>query len=197
MPEPGQIVYLNGTSSAGKTSIGRALQGLLHPEVWLLCGIDTFLSMASAQAFADHAIHDWRPAPGGGVWCDPMPAGVRLLTGMYAATGELVHAGNNVVFDDVSLSRELLDACVAAFAPFDSLMVGVRCNPEVLAQREGQRRDRTAGAAIGMAMKAHEHAVYDLEVDTTRASTDDCARAIVRRLRQGPPGTALHQLRNR
>ncbi|MEO8538148.1 MAG: chloramphenicol phosphotransferase [bacterium] len=194
MPPPGRIVCLNGTSSAGKSSIAGALQELLHPEVWLVCGIDTFLSMGSASAFEDHSIHYWRPAPGGGVWCDPMPAGMRLLAGGYRAAAALALAGNNVVFDDVSLDEQLLKECADSFSPFDSLFVGVRCDIDVLVQRELQRGDRRVGAAVGMAAKAHEHASYDIEVDTTSTSSDDCARRIIERLNSGPPGTALAQL---
>ena len=194
MPDPGRIVCLNGTSSAGKTSIARAAQAILHPQIWLVCGIDTFLSMSSPPAFEDHSIHHWRPAPGGGMWCDPMPAGVRLLTGGYAAAAALARAGNNVVFDDVSLNADLLRACAEAFSPFDSLFVGVRCDLEVLALRERERGNRTQGGAIGMAVKAHEHAIYDMEVDTTSASAMECASAIVQRLNSGAPGTAFAQL---
>ena len=170
------------------------MQDLLHPEVWFLCGIDTFLSMGSARAFEEDAIHVWRPEPGGGVSCDLRPAGMRLLTGMYGAAAALIGAGNNVIFDDVSLSADLMKECALAFSPFDSLFVGVRCDLEVLAQREMERANRTEGAAIGMAAKAHEHAVYDFEVDTTHTSAEECAAEIVRRLRTGVPGTALAQL---
>jgi chloramphenicol 3-O phosphotransferase len=150
--------------------------------------------MASARAFEEHAIHYWRPAANGGMWCDPEPAGMRLLSGGYSAAAALVRAGNNVVYDDVSLNEELLQECAKAFSPFDSFFVGVRCDLDVLAQRERERSDdRTQGAAIGMSARAHEHAVYDLEVDTTRTSSQDCARKIVERLNAGP-GTALRKL---
>lgn len=48
----GTIVYLNGVPSAGKTSIGRALQDALD-EPFLLLGVDTFLRMLPRRTFGD------------------------------------------------------------------------------------------------------------------------------------------------
>lgn len=46
----GRIIYLNGTSSAGKTSIALALQDVLD-ESFLRIGVDTFIGMLPRRMF--------------------------------------------------------------------------------------------------------------------------------------------------
>lgn len=48
--EPGKIVFLNGTSSAGKTTLAKALQASLD-EPYLCMGIDHFLSSVPQRLF--------------------------------------------------------------------------------------------------------------------------------------------------
>ena len=40
--QPGRVIILNGGSSAGKTTLGRALQSAI-PGPWLLLGIDLLI----------------------------------------------------------------------------------------------------------------------------------------------------------
>jgi chloramphenicol 3-O phosphotransferase len=58
------------------------------------------------------------------------------------------------------------------------LWVGVRCDGAVAAGREVARGDRVIGMAASQAEVVHRGMVYDLEVDTTRAESMECARAI-------------------
>ena len=44
----GSIIFLNGTSSSGKTSIAKALQQILD-EPYLHCSADGFFSMLAAR----------------------------------------------------------------------------------------------------------------------------------------------------
>ena len=62
------------------------------------------------------------------------------------------------------------------------LWVGVRCDAEVAARRELGRGDRVAGMAAAQAAMAHRGVSYDMEVDTARTGTRECALAIAARL---------------
>ena len=62
------------------------------------------------------------------------------------------------------------------------LWVGVRCAPEVAAEREIARGDRAAGMAAGQAETVHQGVVYDIEIDTSHTESLDCARAIAARV---------------
>ena len=58
----------------------------------------------------------------------------------------------------------------------------MRCDPEVAAGREGKRQDRIVGMARLQAEQVHAGVIYDLVVDTTSASTEECASAVTAHL---------------
>jgi chloramphenicol 3-O phosphotransferase len=60
----------------------------------------------------------------------------------------------------------------------DLVWVGVRCDPDVAASREVRRVDRGDGMARQQALSVHSGTTYDVEVDTTHRSTEECAKDI-------------------
>jgi chloramphenicol 3-O phosphotransferase len=54
----------------------------------------------------------------------------------------------------------------------------VHCDPETAAGREIARGDRTPGMAASQATPVHKGVAYDVEVDTSRSESFDCARLI-------------------
>ena len=176
---PGQIVFLNGTSSSGTTSLARAVQDAmatpyLHPS------LDHFLQrLPRVRA-------DFDPTAGGAArrraGCSPFhdhalvgrrrlgPVALRLLTGMYQAIGALATAGVGVVVDDVIYDARVLRAAVHALAALPALFVAVRCPLAVAEQRERARGDRAPGGARVFHGLVHPlvatHGRYDLEIDT-------------------------------
>ena len=86
---------------------------------------------------------------------------------------------------------------VHALAPFSVLFVGVLCSLDELERREVARGDRSLGLARGMITLAHEHAVYDLTVDTAAMTAGEFAQAIKARLVSGTPPDAFEKLRAR
>jgi chloramphenicol 3-O phosphotransferase len=62
------------------------------------------------------------------------------------------------------------------------LWVGVRCGPEIAADREIARGDRTVGMAASQAETVHHGVAYDIEINTSRTESLDCARAIAARV---------------
>lgn len=116
------------------------------------------------------------------------------MRGMHRAIAALAKTGNNVVADHVLLDRHWLSDCLDAFEKLDVVFVGVMCPIEVLEAREKERRDRTLGQARGQAGIIHQNCIYDLEVDTSKLSTEACAQQIKARLLAGHY-TALEQMR--
>lgn len=62
------------------------------------------------------------------------------------------------------------------------LWVGVRCDSAVAAGREIARGDRVRGMAASQADAVHHGVIYDLEVDTSRTESLECALAIADRV---------------
>lgn len=187
----GTIIYLNGVPSAGKTSIGVALQNALQ-EPYLLLGVDTFLRMLPRRTF----LSDWLvPAPDGGV--RPTAKMRERVRPPMLATLAALAAQHDLIVDDVIPDAETLERTIDALARFRVLFVRVECALEVAEQRERKRGDRTIGLARGLAPVVHAHGVYDLTVESSDASPSDCAEIIREHMLSGREPTAFAELRAR
>ncbi|MEU7874623.1 AAA family ATPase [Dactylosporangium sp. NPDC049140] len=172
-----RIVFLNGASSAGKTTIGKAVQELAD-DPFLLLGLDTCFAMVPPK---------WGGGRGGPLSRDgfayrelpeddghPMLAitygdvGRRMLAGFRRAVVELARAGNPVIVDEVLLDDRARDDWLDVLTPWQPLLVGVYCSDEELVRRERARGNRP-GLALWSARHAHAGMTYHLRLDTTKA----------------------------
>jgi chloramphenicol 3-O phosphotransferase len=185
----GKIIVLNGTSSSGKTSIVKALQDILE-EPYLDAGIDKFIWMLPHR-YLNRPLWDEVL----GLATEAGDVGNRLMSGMHQTIAVLSKAGNNVVAEHVLVERRWLEECTRVFSALPALFVGVHCALEILEQREAARKDRTLGQARAQFPLVHAHGVYDMEVDTSEASAEECALQIKRRLEDGSHPDAFKRLR--
>jgi chloramphenicol 3-O phosphotransferase len=172
----GTIIVLNGASSSGKTSIIRALQGVLD-EPLLDVGVDRFLWMLPSR-YLNRPLWDdvLGPATKAGI------VGERLISGMHHAIAALSINGNHVAADHVIVQARWLQECAALFKDLPAFLIGVQCPLDLLEQRERARTDRTPGQAKAQHHRVHAHGIYDLEVDTGRYSAHECALLIKERI---------------
>lgn len=181
------VIFLNGASSSGKTTLGRALQDCLD-EPYLLMGLDTCFAMVPAQwaggAMGAHReqgfqyvdLPDENGKPVSGISYGPV--GLRMLQGFHRAVREFVLAGNPVIVDEMMLGPEVRDHWFATLAGLDVVSVGVRCDLDELERRECARKGR-AGLARWSEERVHEGMAYDLWVDTTGQAADACAHQVM------------------
>ncbi|MEU9098596.1 AAA family ATPase [Streptomyces sp. NPDC048361] len=174
------IIFLNGTSSSGKTSIARELLPILG---------DTYFSLP-VDAF--HAMRTTPPDLGPDRLADVLK---RTWMGFHRAVAGMAAAGNNVLVDHVLSERWRLLDCLALFAPADVVLVGVRCPLPELERRERERGDRPPGLAARQMAQVHAHGLYDIECDTGTTSALDCARRIRDFLPHRPTPTAFERLK--
>jgi chloramphenicol 3-O phosphotransferase len=173
-----RLIVINGGSSSGKTGIVRCLQAVLA-EPWLAFGVDDFI--AAMPAAMEGSAAGLEIGPDGEVSVGPAFRDLEAawMTGIIA----ICRAGGRVIIDDVFLSggasqqrwRDVI-------GDVETLWVGVRCAPEVVAGRELARGDRAVGMAEKQALIVHEGVTYDVEVDSAHAESIDCARTIARHL---------------
>jgi chloramphenicol 3-O phosphotransferase len=142
------VIFLNGASSSGKTSIGKALQDILE-QPYLLLGLDTLFQTVPARwaggslgpfrhlgfEYLDMPSEDGQPVLGIGYG----PVGWKILVGFHRAVAEIVRSGNRVIIDEMLLDEEVRDHWLDVLTPFQPLLVGVYCDLAVLEQRESQR----------------------------------------------------------
>lgn len=162
------VVVLNGGSSSGKSSIGRRLQELL-PQPWLLIGVDDLIHVAPSSLVS------YSP-DGEVVFSDDWRA---LEEAWSRGVATMARAGARVLIDDVFLDGEVSQQRTSDnLEGLGVLWVGVHCAPETATARELARGDRPAGMAAAQAEVVHRGVTYDVIVDSSACSVDECAHLI-------------------
>jgi chloramphenicol 3-O phosphotransferase len=152
----GDIIFLTGASSSGKTSIAKGLQSALT-EPFLHVQLDTFVEMLPP--------HDW-------------PVFARMVDGFHRSISAMADAGNNVIVDHVLVRQDWTEQCANLLAEKYVLFVGVFCPLEELERREALRDSRRQGFAKSQFDFIHAGKAYDLEVDTSLVSIDEAVSMI-------------------
>jgi len=196
---PGQIIILNGTPRGGKSSTAAAVQETFEGP-WMNLGVDGFKRMTAAR---------YQPAIGlrpGGEREDLEP----LITVLYAAMYESIAAhsrlGVNVVVDvghhdSYATPRGILIDCAKRLTGLPVLFVGLRCPIEIIMERRRNTWGNTPPVGdpipdpvLRWQREVHIPGIYDLEIDTSTMSPEDCAEVIQKHLKEGPSPTAFEQL---
>jgi len=185
----GTIIVLNGTSSAGKSTILKLLQKTM-PEPYLDAGIDRFIWMLPGR-YLNRPLWDEVL----GLADQAGPLGHQLFSGMHHAIAALAARGNHVVADHVMVEQAWVTECAHLFADLNAYLVGVHCPLTVVEERERTRGDRTLGQARTMFAVVHRYTVYDLEVDTSLHTAEECAQQIREFVLGGQPPSAFRRLR--
>ena len=183
----GRCIVLNGASSSGKTAIACALRELWpKPSPLQLSGFDTFLSCQSREFYGIDGEtapgFTWRATTLDGVAAQQIvtgPLGAALIRAAHAYWRACAEEGFDQLIDDVWLTREQALGLKGVLEGFDVLWVGVHCPLDVLEARERTRGDRPVGQARGQADLVHSWTSYDLELDTSKRSSTECAQEIL------------------
>ncbi len=199
----GRIIFLNGSSSAGKTTLAIMLQQLLE-EPYQHIALDQFRDGMPGKFRGLNS----PPGTPGELGLNVVPVekdgervteirfgahGEQILRGMRRAIAAFVKVGNNVIIDDILFKKEYLLDYAAALDGLEAWLIGVRCSLEIVNERETKRMGRFPGTATSHYDEVHAHGSgYDLEIDTTSSTPRECAERIIERL-DSPP-TVLRQL---
>ncbi len=184
MSEPINIIFLNGVGSAGKSTIAKELQ-LILPEPYLHVGIDTFLEMLPEKHMNSPDGFEFISSETDGypvIEIKVGKAGEKLLNGMRQAIVALAEQGNHLIIDEVLIGRDR-EAYELLLAPYQVYYVGVFAPLELLEVRERARGDRLIGLARGQFDLVHQGMRYDLQIDTSSMSPENCAALIVKNFR--------------
>ncbi|CAN7302947.1 chloramphenicol phosphotransferase [Devosia sp. LjRoot16] len=180
----GRIVILNGTPRAGKSSIARVLMAQL-PGRWVNLGVDRMNAALPKDMLPGIGL---RP---GGERPDLEPTVVRLYAELYDEIAERAGAGEDLVVDvghHDSYSRPLgiLPASARRLSGLPVLFVGVRCPIETIMARRNadpQGGFYVAGDGVPEPVRrwqeaVHQPGIYDLEVDSSVMTPEQCVAAI-------------------
>jgi chloramphenicol 3-O phosphotransferase len=199
----GRIVLLNGAPRSGKSSIARAMLAQTD-HAWLAFGADAFMAMTPAHLQPGIGL---RP---GGERPDIEPMVQRLYGTLFDALAAMAKGGADVVsdlgiHDGYSTPLGILPDAVRRLSDLPVLFVGVRCPIETIMVRRNadpQGGYYAAGDTVPQPVRRWQDAVhlpgiYDLELDTSLLTPQQCADAIERRLTNWPTPTAFERLARR
>jgi len=197
----GNVILLNGSSSAGKSTTARALQQLSKTPLQLF-SLDQFRDGMSGRYRGMNSA----PREPGARGLNVVPnagrtelhfgdVGRRTLRGMRRAAAAFAATGMDVVVDDLLLEDDFLHDYLHVFEAFPVTFVGIRCDLSTVNARESVRPGRFPGTAESHFERVHHGCCYDVEVDTANVSPRDCAEAILAVVEEPHTPTAFDRLR--
>ncbi|MDZ4278739.1 MAG: chloramphenicol phosphotransferase [Dehalococcoidia bacterium] len=206
LTRPGRIIVLNGAPRSGKSSIVTVIQETFD-GLWMNLGVDVFVRQVTPERY--------RPGIGlrpGGERQELEPLVPVLFAAMYESIAAHSRLGLNVVVDighhdAYAHPRQILVDSAQRLEGLPALFVGVRCPIEVIMERrnagqvgrEGEYATGSTAETVPPPVRlwqreVHTPGIYDLEVDTSVLSPEDCAEVIRKRLEDGPAPSAFQQL---
>ena len=172
----GKIIFVNGASSSGKSTLCAALQAVLPEPFWHF----------SIDHIRDAGILPMeRIRHGDFNWQEMRPA---FFDGFHRCLPALAGAGNNLVVEYVVETEAVFHDILHLLRPFDVFFVGVHCPLDELERREAARGDRRIGSARQDYETTHQFITYDVEVFSENALTGNVAALIAaweRRTKRG------------
>ncbi len=181
------IIFLNGASSSGKTSLARELQAQLS-DYYLYFGMDAFIDTmpAKSNCFDGTLKCDgfyWEdvilPNGGSGKLVASGEFGVKIEESFRIVVKTLLDCGHNLIIDNVIDGKDEMLIWKGLLAGHDSCYVGLTCSLETLMERENERNERVIGSAAEQYFRTHVGVEYDIVIDTGAESRQACARLIL------------------
>jgi adenylylsulfate kinase/chloramphenicol 3-O phosphotransferase len=164
--QKGRIVFLNGVTSSGKTSIVDALQEREEPFFYVVAN-DLFEQMVGERFLREDY---WKYLS-------------EVIILMYHTARLYSDMGKNVLIDGILVEREQIAPHYARLCdilkdnPLD--VVEVHCPLEICRQRNLARGDRYETQSQEQAALMAENIAYAMRVDTSLHTPEECAAQIV------------------
>lgn len=172
----GRIILLNGTSSAGKTTLAKALRPKLEPQ----------FHFYSSDQLADA---DFRPID------KDVEFEYRQMffDGFHRSIPAFAQVGIDLLVEHIVEEQSWASDLTRLLTPFDVFWIGVHAPISEIERRERLRGDRQTGEGA-YHLKTHSFCRYDVEVDTTQPisqNVDTIVDAWSKRAPRQPPGVSL------
>lgn len=179
----GKIIILNGVPRSGKSSIANAIQDTFD-GIWMNIGVDNYMKMIPNKVLPGIGL---RPGK-------ERPDLEDIVHTMYHALYETIkihseHGFNVVVdvghHDNYETLNNVFSSCLKIIEQSPVFIVGVNCTTDELAKRRsdtGYPCFNDDGSIITPVLRwqeyIHMNKTYDLMVDTTNCTANECALQI-------------------
>ncbi len=185
----GNVIVLNGTSSAGKTTLAKAIQTLANDAYQLFAfdqfrdglpdrfrGMNSPLGTPGADGLnVVSALIDGEPK----TYIELGTHGLIMLHGMHQAIRAFAATGLHVIVDHFvnhpAAASDLLDC----FTGLNPVLVRVTCERDELRRRESLRPGRFPGTAETQSTLMNACFDYNLTVDSTHTSASELAKQVL------------------
>ncbi len=167
-----QLIFLNGTSSSGKSTLAKEIQRRASIPFWHVASDQLVEAGMLPLRTNDGSAFDWninRP---------------KFFNAFHACIKAILDAGNPIILDHIIESVAWYQELQTILAKHEVFFVGVHCPLSIIQQREKQRSDRDVGNRyIGEAeyhlQHVHSYANYDYEVDTSIGTVAENAAQVL------------------
>lgn len=190
-----RVIYINGPSSAGKSTLIRALQNELS-ETYLRIGIDPMIGMMPSR------LNDWsegiirtsaHTTPGfcwnfaedtDGSSTHTLMSGAegkRIVDLLHTMARTVLSSGYSIIIDDVALGGSHdIERWRKTLEGYSVLWIGLTAPLKVLEEREHARGDRAIGSSRTQVDLVHQGGIqYDYFFDTSEISLQEMVQKIV------------------
>lgn len=193
------IIFLNGASSSGKSTIVKALQYLLS-DPWLHLGIDVFFNMIPAKYTlfgenADQGFSFIEKQENSKKYFEIMagPFGEKFVNSCIKACG-LMAKSHNLIIDEVVYDQAILSKYVSELSSETVYFINIYCSLDLIEEREIIRRCNSLPLARGQVDKINKLGInYDLIIDSGKSLPFDCAKKILSFIKTNPKPKAFKE----
>jgi chloramphenicol 3-O phosphotransferase len=186
----GMVIILNGPSASGKSSIQKAFQPIMMPDLWIKHGIDSLFDQPLPDITPDN-LEYWQ-TKNSIRWVKTTKdkdqnnvitlfvgeQGDKVAYGMNSAIAAYAQNGNNIIVDYIAYKKEWIDDLRQKLQGVKTYFVKITIPLEVLEQREQSRGTSPSGHARSHYDTVHWDISYDLEVDSNKQKPDEIAQKI-------------------
>lgn len=184
------ILYFNGPSSSGKTTLIKALQQAFE-EPFLHLGMDKIIGFMPAK------LNNWKggKAPLGFSWTpekDPTgkisyhmnkgPFAKKLLQTLKDVTLLFAFQKYHLIIEDVAFGQPEVNEWKKTLKNQRAFFIGIKAPLQALENREKARGNRYLGTSRSQYFRVHKDVQYDLELDTHLNSLEENVEIIKKHL---------------
>lgn len=187
----GTIIILNGPSGSGKSSIQKAFQQIMMPNLWLKTGIDDLFDRVMPDITSENLEYWQSPNPIRWVESTKDKDGKPVITlfvgeqaqqvayAMNSAIAAYAQNGCNLIVDYIAYDQAWLKDLQEKLKDIKTYYIKVDISLDLLEQREAARGTSPQGHA-----RSHYHTVYgDLKYDLVVNSEHDKPEQIAEKIK--------------
>jgi len=196
------IIFLNGPSSSGKTSIAKCIQEKYRKPL-IHIGIFVFMDLIHSNF---KGVKDKKTSLG--FYFTPKtingnkvysfnvgPYGEKIIKLAFKCMKLLSKGEIGLVVEEVISTEKGFANYLSIFKNQKVYFVGVKCPLKVIEEREKKRGNRICGQSRAVFSRVHpKKREYDIEIDTSKFSPEQCADMILDYIVENPKPGAWNKL---